>query len=222
MIINLFSVFDPSSRVGFGLNWLSMWLGLLLIPAAKWKVGSRSVRLAGRRMGLLYREVGSRSSFKVKVTFVIFLSLFIFILRGNLFGLLPYCFTSASHLVVTLRLALPLWFGYFSFGWFKRTRWILAHLIPQGTPAILIPFMVLIERVRNLIRPVTLSVRLMANMIAGHLLITLVGGATEVLVIWSLILIPLSQILLVVLERVVAAIQAYVFVVLSILYAREV
>jgi F-type H+-transporting ATPase subunit a len=97
----------------------------------------------------------------------------------------------------------------------------LAHLIPIRTPPILIPFIVIIELIRNLIRPITLSVRLAANITAGHLLLTLLGNQV-VNSIWR-IFIPLifTQILLIILEFAVACIQAYVFSVLTTLYASE-
>jgi F-type H+-transporting ATPase subunit a len=84
------------------------------------------------------------------------------------------------------------------------------------------PFMVVIETIRNIIRPLTLAVRLMANMVAGHLLITLLGNQTTLasgLIFLSLIL---TQIILLTLESAVAIIQSYVFAVLSTLYAREI
>jgi F-type H+-transporting ATPase subunit a len=97
-------------------------------------------------------------------------------------------------------------------------------LVPQGTPPILIPFIVCIETIRNVIRPLTLAVRLAANIIAGHLLLTLLGN-TGPIIINSTILIQiliLSQILLLILELAVSVIQSYVFAVLTTLYSREV
>jgi F-type H+-transporting ATPase subunit a len=99
---------------------------------------------------------------------------------------------------------------------------MLAHLVPNGTPAALIPFIVLIETISNTIRPLTLSVRLIANMVAGHLLITLLGNQTAVASNFILAGLILTQILLLTLEAAVAVIQSYVFAVLSTLYSREV
>lgn len=87
---------------------------------------------------------------------------------------------------------------------------------------VLIPFIVLIESVSRVIRPITLSVRLMANIIAGHLLLTLIRGAIQVEFLRRVVGIRILQVLLVVLEVAVAAIQAYVLVVLRVLYTREV
>jgi F-type H+-transporting ATPase subunit a len=100
---------------------------------------------------------------------------------------------------------------------------MLAHLIPQGTPPVLIPVIVLIETTRNLIRPATLAIRLTANIIAGHLLITLLGNQVarnELIIIEPLIL--GVTILLLTLEFAVALIQSYVFSVLVTLYTREI
>merc|ERR1712242_687249 len=92
---------------------------------------------------------------------------------------------------------------------------LLAHLVPLGTPSFLIPIIVIIETVRNIIRPITLSIRLAANIVAGHLLLTLLGsqGANV-----SIIIIIISLILLLILEVAVACIQSYVFTILSSLY----
>jgi F-type H+-transporting ATPase subunit a len=99
---------------------------------------------------------------------------------------------------------------------------MLAHLVPLGTPGALIPLIVIIETVRNIIRPGTLAVRLAANIIAGHLLLVLLGnqgpGASSAILGVLLVV----QVLLLVLETAVAAIQSYVFAVLSTLYSSEV
>jgi len=95
-------------------------------------------------------------------------------------------------------------------------------MVPSGTPGALMPFMVLIETIRNLIRPITLSVRLIANIVAGHLLITLLGNQTAIASNIILARLIVTQILLLTLETAVAIIQSYVFAVLSTLYSREV
>ena len=99
---------------------------------------------------------------------------------------------------------------------------MLAHLVPLGTPAVLMPFMVLIETIRNVIRPGTLAVRLAANIIAGHLLLVLLGNQGPSISSSLLGVLLLTQILLLTLESAVAIIQSYVFAVLATLYSREV
>jgi F-type H+-transporting ATPase subunit a len=152
----------------------------------------------------------------------IFISLFSIILFNNFLGLFPYIFTRTSHLTLTLTLALPLWISFIIYGWLNHTQHIFAHLVPQGTPSVLIPFIVCIETIRNVIRPGTLAVRLTANIIAGHLLLTLIGNTGNSLSTFLLSFLIIGQIALLILESAVAIIQSYVFAVLSTLYSREV
>jgi F-type H+-transporting ATPase subunit a len=95
------------------------------------------------------------------------------IVFSNFIGLFPYIFTATSHLTITISLAVPAWLGYILYSSLKNINFFLSHLVPLGTPYPLIPFIVLIEIIRRVIRPITLSVRLAANIIAGHLLIVL-------------------------------------------------
>jgi F-type H+-transporting ATPase subunit a len=149
------------------------------------------------------------------------LALFVFILVNNLGGLRPYTFTASRHLSFSVRLALVSWFRYFICNMILNSGEFLAHLVPLGTPYALIPVIVLIELVSNLIRPLTLSVRLAANLVAGHLLITLIRSPlTSVSRVGGLALIR-GLVVLLVLERAVAFIQAYVFRMLRTLYLRE-
>merc|ERR1711868_255775 len=114
--------------------------------------------------------------FIIPGTIFIFVSIFFFIIFSNFIGLVPYIFTSTSHLSITLVLALPIWLGTILFSIIFQYNNLLAHLVPLGTPSFLIPTIVIIETVRNVIRPITLSIRLAANMVAGHLLLTLLGS----------------------------------------------
>lgn len=224
MITNLFSVFDPSSSIfNLSLNWLSTFLGILIIPSIFWLIPSRYHIFWNNILITLHKEfktllgpIGANGS-----TFI-FVSLFSIILFNNFIGLFPYIFTRTSHLTLTLTLALPLWLCFILYGWINNTQHIFAHLVPQGTPAILIPFIVCIETIRNIIRPGTLAVRLTANIIAGHLLLTLLGNTGPSLSTILLRFLLITQIALLVLESAVAIIQSYVFAVLRTLYSREV
>lgn len=224
MITNLFSVFDPTSSIfNLSLNWISTLLGLIVIPSTYWLIPSRYHIFWNSILLTLHKEFKTLlgSTGHSGSTFI-FVSLFSIILFNNFIGLFPYIFTSTSHLTLTLTLALPLWLCFIIYGWINHTQHIFAHLVPQGTPAILIPFIVCIETIRNLIRPGTLAVRLAANIIAGHLLLTLLGNTGPSLSYAIISLLIIAQIALLVLESAVAIIQSYVFAVLSTLYSREV
>nr|YP_010693065.1 ATP synthase F0 subunit 6 [Dacus axanus]WCB98246.1 ATP synthase F0 subunit 6 [Dacus axanus] len=224
MMTNLFSVFDPSSSIfNLSLNWMSTFLGLSLIPSIYWLMPSRWHILWNTILLTLHKEFKTLlgPSSHSGSTFI-FVSLFSLILFNNFMGLFPYIFTSTSHLTMTLTLALPLWLCFMLYGWMNHTQHMFAHLVPQGTPAVLMPFMVCIETISNIIRPGTLAVRLAANMIAGHLLLTLLGNTGPSLSYTMVSILLIGQIALLILESAVAIIQSYVFAVLSTLYSSEV
>nr|WNH41961.1 ATPase subunit 6 [Neoperla gibbosa] len=221
---NLFSVFDPSTSIlNFSLNWLSTFLGVMILPMTFWFLPSRPHIIWNKILATLHTEFKTLlSTTGHPGSTFIFISLFSLILFNNFLGLFPYIFTSTSHLTFTLTLALPLWLSFMIYGWINHTQHMFAHLVPQGTPPILMPFMVCIETISNIIRPGTLAVRLAANMIAGHLLLTLLGNTGPSLVLPILTLLLMAQLALLILESAVAIIQSYVFAVLSTLYATEV
>nr|WBV74575.1 ATP synthase F0 subunit 6 [Timomenus komarovi] len=221
-MVNLFSVFDPATGVfDWSLNWGSLALGFMLIPFSFWLVPTRNEKFWNWVVRTLHGEFKlllGESSWGGTLLFVV---LFYFVVVNNFLGLFPFVFTGTSHLVVTLALGLPLWVSFMIYGWINHTLHMLAHLVPPGTPAMLMPFMVCIETISNLIRPGTLAVRLMANMVAGHLLMTLLGNTGAALGNFMVGNLLVIQMALLGLETAVAIIQSYVFVVLSTLYAKE-
>nr|YP_010725896.1 ATP synthase F0 subunit 6 [Davidius fruhstorferi]WDY83498.1 ATP synthase F0 subunit 6 [Davidius fruhstorferi] len=224
MMTNLFSVFDPTSSIlNLSMNWTSTILGLLILPMTFWLIPTRTSLMFKFIYSTLHKEfktlLGSNS---LNGSSFIFISVFSLIMFNNVMGLFPYIFTSSSHLSFTLTLALPLWLSFMVYGWINHTQHMFAHLMPQGTPAVLMPFMVCIETISNVIRPGTLAVRLAANMIAGHLLMTLLGNTGPSLSYSIMVILVFTQIALLMLESAVAMIQSYVFAVLSTLYSSEV
>nr|YP_010373815.1 ATPase subunit 6 [Malcus auriculatus]UPI55342.1 ATPase subunit 6 [Malcus auriculatus] len=218
MMTNLFSTFDPATSIKMSLNWISSMLCLFMIPMYFWKLPNRMEKIIMEFMLTMHSEFKTLNN-KSKGLTLMMISLMMMILMNNMMGLLPYMFTSSSHLLFTLTLALPMWISLMIFGWINNTNHMFSHLIPNGTPPILMPFMVLIETTSNLIRPGSLAVRLTANMIAGHLLMTLLGNNIMESSIKVLILI--IQMGLMSFEMAVALIQSYVFSVLMTLYSSE-
>nr|YP_009227879.1 ATP synthase F0 subunit 6 [Armatobalanus allium]AII19526.1 ATP synthase F0 subunit 6 [Armatobalanus allium] len=221
MMTNLFSSFDPmSSSFNLQLNWLAMFLFLIVFYPLYWISNSKS--------SLIYMELTSYITkefmplFKSYKNIIFFNVLFMFILINNIFGLMPYTFTSTAHIAMTLSMALTIWLIFMLYGWINNTNHMFAHLVPLGTPIVLMPFMVLIESISNIIRPITLSVRLAANLTAGHLLLILLGESMVNNSILIIITVTAAQFALMTLEAAVAVIQAYVFATLSTLYASEV
>lgn len=221
MITNLFSSFDPiSATLNVQLNWIAIFLFIIVFFPLYWISTSKS--------RILYSELTSYITkefiplFKRYKNIIFFNVLFIFILINNIFGLIPYTFTRTAHIAITLSIALTIWLIFILYGWINNTNHIFAHLVPLGTPIVLIPFIVLIESIRNIIRPITLSVRLAANLTAGHLLLILLGERIVNSRILIIITVTAAQFALITLEAAVAVIQAYVFATLSTLYASEV
>merc|ERR1712055_85382 len=126
-----------------------------------------------------------------------------------------------GHLVITLSIRLPLCIGCIIWSLIFQYNHIFRHLVPIGTPTILIPLIVLIERVSNIIRPGTLAIRLAANIVAGHLLLTLIGSICPTVSFFILFFIIIGLLLLIILEIAVACIQSYVFTILRSLYLNE-
>nr|ARH54784.1 ATP synthase F0 subunit 6 [Trigonopterus sp. 8 AH-2016] len=223
MMANLFSSFDPSSFYSTSLNWISSSIGYLFIPSMYWMIPSRWVMSWTILMNKIHFELKILISKKSHLgSTLMYSSLLIFIMLNNFLGLFPYIFTCSSHLNFTLTLSIPLWMSLMIFGWIKNTTHMLAHLVPQGAPKVLLPFLVIIESISNIIRPGTLAIRLTANMIAGHLLITLMSSSGTTLSMIFLNFLILAQVALLVLESAVAIIQSYVFSVLMTLYSSEV
>lgn len=223
MITNLFSVFDPSTTIfRLSLNWLRTFIGILFIPSLFWLIPSRYNFIWTQIIIKLHMEFKILINSPYNGSTLIFISIFTIIIFNNFLGLFPYIFTRTSHIVITLSLALPLWLAFIIYGWLINTQHIFIHLVPQGTPSILISFIICIETISNIIRPGTLAIRLTANIIAGHLLITLLGNTGSSLISYIIILLVITQIILLILECAVAVIQSYVFSVLRTLYSREV
>nr|QYF09656.1 ATPase subunit 6 [Ptilocnemus lemur] len=221
MMSNLFSTFDPATENTLSLNWLSITIMLVMMPTLFWLIPTRSIIIINLITTKLHNEFKMLLSSPTKGFSIMFITMFSFILVNNMMGLLPYIFTASSHLTFTMTLALPLWTSLMLFGWINNMKYMFAHLIPEGTPPMLMPFMVCIETISNIIRPGSLAVRLTANMIAGHLLMCLLGNsASKTSLITPLIM--TTQIILMLFETAVAVIQAYVFSILSSLYTSEV
>nr|YP_010049503.1 ATP synthase F0 subunit 6 [Gnathanodon speciosus]QPL15838.1 ATP synthase F0 subunit 6 [Gnathanodon speciosus] len=154
----------------------------------------------------------------------LFTSLMIFLITLNMLGLLPYTFTPTTQLSLNMGLAVPLWLATVIIGMRNQPTHALGHLLPEGTPTLLIPVLIIIETISLFIRPLALGVRLTANLTAGHLLIQLIATAAFVLLPLMptvAILTAILLFLLTLLEVAVAMIQAYVFVLLLSLYLQE-
>nr|AKM70240.1 ATP synthase subunit 6 [Adelges laricis] len=217
MMMNLFNIFDPSTTIlNLQINWMSTLLSIILIPNMIWILPNRFKLLKMKILMFMNNEIMLLYKNKnIKSPSFMFINLFLIILLNNFLSLFPYIFSSSSHMVFSLTLAMPFWMFFILMSTFKNFNNMIAHLIPINTPMMLAPFMVLIETTSILIRPMSLAIRLTANLIAGHLLMTLLNFNS------MLMIIILIQMFLMMFELCVAIIQSYVFSILSSLYAKE-
>ncbi|MCV0395382.1 MAG: F0F1 ATP synthase subunit A [Rhizobiaceae bacterium] len=159
--------------------------------------------------------------------FPLVFSLFMFVLVANLLGMFPYFFTVTSHIIVTFALALLVIGTVVVYGFWKHGLGFLKLFVPEGVPGVLIPLVVAIEVISFLSRPISLSVRLFANMLAGHITLKVFAGfvtslsAMGVVGVAGAILPLLMTIALTGLEFLVAFLQAYVFAVLTCMYLND-
>nr|YP_001837115.1 ATP synthase F0 subunit 6 [Walchia hayashii]BAG24171.1 ATPase subunit 6 [Walchia hayashii] len=211
----MFSPFDPSSFTYP--TFLTILMAMMLMKTSKSKNKSSKKMM----MKMLKKEImPNLSSKNQKSSTMKFISMFTIIASMNMMGLLPSTFSITSQMSINLPLAMTMWIATNMFSMTKKKEMTLAHMVPNGTPIFLAPFMVMIEMVSNLIRPITLSVRLTANMVAGHILISLMENfitKTNPNIITSWMMASILTIL----ESGVAIIQAYVFSTLVSLYFSE-
>ena len=167
------------------------------------------------------KMISDTAGSKAKPYFPFIFSLFMFVLLCNMVGMLPYAFTVTSHIIVTFVLAAFIFIGVTIIGFAKHGIGYLKLFVPSGVPIVLLPLIVVIEVISYLSRPVSLSVRLFANMMAGHTMMKVFGGFVISLGIvggW----LPLSfSVALTGLEILVAFLQAYVFAILTCIYLND-
>ena len=167
------------------------------------------------------KMISDTAGSKARPYFPFIFSLFMFVLFCNMVGMLPYSFTVTSHIIVTLIMALFIFIAVTIIGFIKHGFKYLSIFVPSGVPTVLLPLITIIEIISYLSRPVSLSVRLFANMMAGHTMLKVFGGFVVSLGIlggW----VPLSfSVALTGLEILVAFLQAYVFAILTCIYLND-
>nr|YP_009487068.1 ATP synthase F0 subunit 6 [Semisulcospira coreana]BBB06415.1 ATP synthase F0 subunit 6 [Semisulcospira coreana] len=228
MLVDIFSAFDDHNQVFmsmYGLVWALSLCLVLLFGAGFWVCSPRWAEII-----FLFKETISSQvlrSFGVNLGGFMGLisSLFMFLIFMNLAGLIPYVFSSTSHLAVSFSLGFPLWLSLIVSGAVFLPSSTIAALLPMGAPAALNPFLVLIETVSIMARPITLSVRLMANMSAGHIVLTLMGNYLTASIFcfpsFNMLMLLMLQIFYTIFEFGISVIQAYIFCLLITLYSDE-
>ncbi len=192
-------------------------------------LGSKEKRIIPNKVQLIAelfytfvaKMISDTAGSKAKPYFPFIFSLFMFVLFCNMVGMIPYSFTVTSHIIVTLIMALFIFIAVTIIGFAKHGLKYLSIFVPSGVPVVLLPLITIIEIISYLSRPVSLSVRLFANMMAGHTMLKVFGGFVISLGLlggW----LPLGfSVALTGLEILVAFLQAYVFAILTCIYLND-
>ena len=184
-------------------------------------IPSKIQLLAELSYSFVAKMISDTAGSKARPSFAFIFSLFMFVLFCNMFGMIPYTFTVTSHIIVTFMLAAFIFIGVTIIGFIKHGFGYLKLFVPSGVPIVLLPLIIVIEIISYLSRPISLSVRLFANMMAGHTMMKVFGGFVVSLGIvggW----LPLSfSVALTGLEILVAFLQAYVFAILTCIYLND-
>nr|YP_010472555.1 ATP synthase F0 subunit 6 [Erronea errones]UVG40740.1 ATP synthase F0 subunit 6 [Erronea errones] len=228
MLVDIFSSFDDNNQVFMSL-YVLMWFfsltSILLFSSWYWVMSPR-----WSTMIMIFKDTVTSQIFRsfglnLGGFINIVTGLFLFLIFVNLSGLVPYVFSPTSHLAVSLSLGLPFWLSLIISAIFFDPRSVVAGLLPMGAPAALNPFLVIVETVSIMVRPITLSVRLAANMSAGHIVLTLVGNYLTASIfissIFSTLFIIFIQVFYTIFEFGISLIQAYIFCLLITLYSDE-
>jgi F-type H+-transporting ATPase subunit a len=184
-------------------------------------VPSKMQLIAEMSYTFVAKMINDTAGSSAKSFFPFIFTLFMFVLFANMVGMLPYSFTITSHIIVTFVLAAIVFIGVTIIGFAKHGIKYLELFVPKGVPVVLLPLIVIIEVISYLSRPVSLSVRLFANMMAGHTMLKVFGGFVISLGLlggW----LPLGfSVALTGLEILVAFLQAYVFAILTCIYLND-
>ncbi|MCX8500498.1 MAG: F0F1 ATP synthase subunit A, partial [Alphaproteobacteria bacterium] len=194
----------------------------LMVAAARQSqlIPGRVQAIAEMLHGFVFDMVKDNAGPKAMVWFPLVFTLFSFILAGNMIGMIPFTFTFTSHIIVTFALAMTVFVAVTILGFVKHGFHFFAAFFPPGAPVLLAPLIIPIEILSYLSRPVSLSIRLFANMMAGHTMLKVFGGFAVMLGIFGIA--PLAIIIaLTGFEVLVAFLQAYVFSVLTCIYLRN-
>nr|YP_010501174.1 ATP synthase F0 subunit 6 [Phanerodon furcatus]QUJ18220.1 ATP synthase protein 6 [Phanerodon furcatus]UXB59308.1 ATP synthase F0 subunit 6 [Phanerodon furcatus] len=225
MTLSFFDQFMSPTYLGIPLMALALSLPWILYPkpTPRW-LNNRLLTLQGWFINRFTQQMFMPINLGGHKWATLLTSLMLFLITLNMLGLLPYTFTPTTQLSLNMAFAVPLWLATVIIGMRNQPSHALGHLLPEGTPTLLIPVLIIIETISLFIRPLALGVRLTANLTAGHLLIQLIATAAFVLAPMMptvAILTATVLLLLTLLEIAVAMIQAYVFVLLLSLYLQE-
>jgi F-type H+-transporting ATPase subunit a len=210
-----------NSALWMALGVIAVTLLMTLATNARAAIPGRWQNVAEVFYDFIHGLVDETLGDKGKPYFPFIFTVFMIVLMGNLLGMVPYSFTYTSHIIVTGALALMIFIGVTIVGIVKHGLHFFSLFLPSGLPLPLAPFVVAIEVISYLSRPISLSVRLFVNMMAGHTILKVIAGFSVLMGAAFGVLPMLLNVGLIGLEIMIAFIQAYVFAILSCVYLKD-
>jgi len=227
MIVDIFSSFDPSTNIFFIISplfWLFRVSILITTRGAYWISLRQYQNIIGYLLDIMETQRSRTFTIHLKGLTGIICLLFFMLVRVNFLGLIPYVFSYSRHIVYSLLFGLPLWLLLIISNINNSFISFIGGLLPRGAPSWLNPFLVLVETVSILVRPITLSVRLVANMSAGHIVLSLISIYSSyflfIVRVYSIILLRV-QVFYRMFEMGICLIQGYIFCLLITLYSDD-
>ena len=202
-------------------------IGLLMLASGRQLIPGRMQSVAEISYEFVASTIRSTAGSEGMKFFPLIFSLFMFICISNLVGIIPYTFTVSSHIIITAALALLVFFTVLIYGVYKNGLKFFKIFVPSGVPIYILPLVMFIEILSFFLRPVSHSVRLFANMLAGHIALKVFAGFVTMLGAlgvagWIGAVLPLAlTVALTALELLVAFLQAYVFAILTCIYLND-
>nr|YP_010610776.1 ATP synthase F0 subunit 6 [Argonauta argo]WAP91596.1 ATP synthase F0 subunit 6 [Argonauta argo] len=226
MMVDIFSSFDDHNSTTLYLHsmtWILCLWSLFFINSSFWLTPSMMNLSFMIPKQIINIQITRSFSNNLGGFSLITSSLFLMIINFNLLGLIPYVFSTTSHLSMSLSLSFPLWLSMIISSYYKDPYSSLASMLPSGTPIFLIPFLPLIEFMSIMVQPLTLAIRIAANISAGHIILTLIGDFLVMSMInmsfFSSSLVLMIQTGYFMFEIGIAIIQGYIFSLLITLYS---
>nr|YP_010610699.1 ATP synthase F0 subunit 6 [Luteuthis dentatus]WAP91467.1 ATP synthase F0 subunit 6 [Luteuthis dentatus]WAP91493.1 ATP synthase F0 subunit 6 [Luteuthis dentatus] len=228
MMMDIFSSFDDHNSTIFSM-YLLMWIisiwSLFFINSSLWIFPSNMFNSVMYPKHIINIQLIRSFSMNMGGFSLIVSSLFITIINFNFLGLIPYVFSLTSHLSMTLCLSIPLWLSLIISSYQNNYYSSFASMLPMGTPSFLIMFLPLIEFLSISVRPITLAIRIAANISAGHIILTLIGNylifsilsLNFIMIMFTMII----QIMYFIFEIGISIIQGYIFSLLITLYTDD-
>lgn len=228
MMVDIFSSFDPFINISFQIFPIFFWALILfclfIVRRTYWMSFNYYNWVVSYILDIINTQSIRTFSRHIKGFRTIIVTIFCIFILINFLGLLPYSFRFSRHIVFSLIFGFPLWLSLVLSSFLNSPRRFIAGLLPRGAPNWLNPFLIIVETVRIIVRPVTLSVRLVANIRAGHIVLGLIGIYSSSYLFTSRFrfsLLIAVQVGYIIFEMGICLIQAYIFCLLLTLYADD-